>query len=167
MLKVFCLHFFVKHIFSVRYGRSTPENVTRIVFQLFETRFNGINSPTVKKTRRKPRCIRVQIIGHCNCFRTRLCQRDLHLELNYLCKVRASLKRNLCLKDQFLTFKLMQARKICLLSRLVYKTEKHDLFIFIALDVIKLLFSSCTEELGLRLILLYTVQNSNNVTPVQ
>ena len=35
--------------------------------------------------------------------------------------------------------------------------RKHDLFIFITLGVTSFSLSNCTEELGLRLVLLYTV----------
>ena len=100
-----------------------------------------------------------------------------------MCIVRASLKRDLRLKYQQLSFlccfclhlcKSVSSsrksqtpggqRKICLLFRLVciifentWKIGKRDLFIFIALGVTSFSFSNCTEELGVRLVLLYTV----------
>ena len=41
---------------------------------------------------------------HCNGFKTWLQQRNLWLELSQLCIVRASLKRDLCVKCQLLSF---------------------------------------------------------------
>ena len=44
-----------------------------------------------------------------------------------------------------------------LYSKTIKKTGKHDLLIFITLGMTSFSFSSCTEELGLRFVPLYTV----------